>query len=192
FETHFFKVLRFRPASRQTKISSANLPVLRHQHGALDDMIEFPNVSGKSMLEQMLARGLVEPADLFSITFCVLSEEVVGQRHDVIASIAQWRQPNLNRIQAKQEVLSKTTCTDFIFKTCIRGGDDAHVGVQSFRRTDPLKIAGFDHAQEFCLLSKWDICDLVHEQCALIGELESSGSICFRISEGALHVSEEF
>src|SRR5262249_18335539 len=70
FETHVFKVPRFRAASRETEISPANLPVLRHQHCALDDMIEFPNIPGKSMLEQTLARGLIEPADLFSITFC--------------------------------------------------------------------------------------------------------------------------
>src|SRR5690349_65661 len=50
FETHFLDVPRFAAASRQTKVGCANLSILGHQHGALNDVIEFSNVSGKAML----------------------------------------------------------------------------------------------------------------------------------------------
>ena len=66
------------------------------------------------MLHQTLARAFIETANLFAITLCVLTKKAVRQRHDVLASIAQRRQFDLNRIEPKEEVLAKTTGCDLI------------------------------------------------------------------------------
>src|SRR5262245_24830245 len=109
FQTHFFEITRFAAASRQTKIPCADLLILCHKYSALDDMIQFAHVPRESMLQQTLARAFVETANLFPVPFCVLTQKAVRQRHNVLTSIAQRRQFDLNCIEAKKQILPKTT-----------------------------------------------------------------------------------
>jgi len=44
------------------------LSILRHQHGALDHVIEFTHIARKGMLQEALARRLIEPVDFFSVS----------------------------------------------------------------------------------------------------------------------------
>src|SRR6267378_3657305 len=99
------------------------------------------NASTSSRLISSRLRGsrpsfsscLIETGNLFPIVLRVLSEKTIGQQHDVIPPLSQGWQRNLDRIQAKQQVLPKTTRCYFVLKIRICRGDDAHVGVQSFR-----------------------------------------------------------
>ena len=51
FKTHFLETARLTTTIRKAKIGRTDLPILRHEHGTFDDMIEFSNVSGKTMLQ---------------------------------------------------------------------------------------------------------------------------------------------
>src|SRR5947208_16975803 len=105
---------------------------MTHKKGAFDDMIEQSNISQKAMLHQTFSRSVIESGNLFAITLRVLMEKTVGQRHDVISTLSQWRQRDLDRIQTEQEVLPKTTRCHLVLKICICRGDNAHVRMQSF------------------------------------------------------------
>src|SRR5262249_45979822 len=119
FQTHFFEITRFAAASRQTKIPCADLLILRHKYSALDDMIQFANVPGESMLQQTLSRAFIETSNVLTITLCVLTKKAGRQRHDVLASVTQGRQLDLNRIEPENEVLSKTTGGNFVPQICV-------------------------------------------------------------------------
>jgi hypothetical protein len=50
FEAHFLEIARFAAAMRQSQIACADLSILRHKHGAFDDMVQFSNIARKAML----------------------------------------------------------------------------------------------------------------------------------------------
>ena len=50
FKAHLLEIARLTIAICQTEIGRTNLSILRHKHGALDDMIELSNISWKAML----------------------------------------------------------------------------------------------------------------------------------------------
>src|SRR4029077_2309762 len=102
FKTHVLEIARFDGAGRQTQIARSDLSILRHKHRALDDVIELANISGERMLQQTLSCSFIETANRFPITLCVLTNEAVGQQHDVLPPLTQSRQRDLNCIQAKQ------------------------------------------------------------------------------------------
>src|SRR5438552_13286347 len=104
------------------------------------------------MLEQAIPRTFIESADLFAITLGVLPKEIFSQSHDVIAAVAQRRQRNLDRVQPKQQVLTKTARGHFVVKISVGSGNDSDVGMQGSRRTDAFEFAGLDHPQKFRLL----------------------------------------
>src|SRR6266404_1545182 len=64
--------------------------------------------------------------------------------------------------------------------------------MQRFRGADTLKITGLDYSQQFRLLRKRDVCDLVHEKRALIRKLESPCAVALRVGERAFYMSKQF
>ena len=96
------------------------------------------------------------------------------------------RQRDLDRVQAKKQVLPKTSGGDFLVQIGVGRGNDPHIRMQRSRGTDPLEFAGLDHAQQFGLLTHRHIRDLIEEKRALVGQLEASGAIGLRIGESAL------
>ena len=79
----------------------------------------------------------------------------------------------------------------FIVKVGVSRRNDTYVGVQRARRPDALEFAGLDDAQQFGLLIHRDIGDFIHEQCALIRQLEPSGPIGFCVGEGSFDVTKQ-
>ena len=86
----------------------------------------------------------------------------------------------------------KRPARHFFVQVRIRRGNDPDIRVQSFRGADALELAGLDHAQQFRLLIHRDVRDLVHEERALVRQLEAAGAIRLRIGECAFHVPEQF
>ena len=76
-----------------------------HQHGALDRVIELADVAGPGVLEQHLHRAALEPGQPLAIALRVLPQEVLREQRQVLAAIAQRRQPDLDGVQAEQQVL---------------------------------------------------------------------------------------
>ena len=74
------------------------MSILRHEHGALNHVIELAHIAGKRMLQQSFPGGFVEPDKLLAITLPVLEQKMVRQRQDVFAAVAQRRQRDLDRV----------------------------------------------------------------------------------------------
>jgi hypothetical protein len=65
-----------------------------------------------------------------------------------------------------------------------------HADVCALGARNALVLAGLQRTQEPRLLCRRDVPDLVEEQRAAIGQLETPGSIGLGVGEGALHVPE--
>jgi hypothetical protein len=72
----------------------------------------------------------------------------------------------------------------------VRRRNDAHIRVQSFRRTNAFELAGLDHAQKFRLQVERNVGNLIHEKRAFVRQLESAGAIGLRVGKGAFDVAE--
>src|SRR5215831_10351892 len=91
----------------KSQIASPDVIALREQHGALDRMIELANVTGPGVAEQQLHGAGVEAAERFAIARRVSAEEVRRERGNVLTPVAQCRKADLDRVQPKEQILSK-------------------------------------------------------------------------------------
>src|ERR1700676_2467399 len=99
---------------------------------------------------------------------------------------------DLNGIQAKQQVLPELSGSAGCREIAVGGGEDANVDATGVRRSYPLDFAGFQNAQQFCLLAKRNIADFVKKNRAAIRQLKTPDTIGARIRESAFHVTKQF
>ena len=176
---------------RRPELAEADRRALRHQHAALDRVIELADVARPRMLEQRLQRRRFEAADVLAVALRVLPQEVRRERGNVLAPLAQRRQLDLDRVQPEQQVLPEAAGRDLLAEVRVGRRDDAHVDLARARRADALEVAGLEHAQQLRLQVQRHVRDLVEEQRAAVGELEAADAIGLGVGEGALHVAEQ-
>ncbi len=114
-----------------------------------------------------------------------------GQGRDVRAALAQRRQPDLDRVQAEEEVLAEPPGGDLRVEVGVRGREDPHVDFPRARGAEALELSRLEDSQELALLARGNVRDLVQEQRAAVGQLEPADAVRSRIGERALDVSEE-
>ena len=114
-----------------------------------------------------------------------------AEPRNVFAPLAQRRQMNLDRVETEQQILPESSCRDFRVEVGVGRRDQPHVGLARPRRSETLELAGLEHAQQLLLLAERHVGDLVEEQRAAVGHLESPDAILLRIGERALHMAEE-
>ena len=73
----------------------------------------------------------------------------------------------------------------------MRGGDDAHVGLDRLVAADAVELAVGQHAQQPRLQVRRHVADLVEEQRAAVGLLEAAAPLRLRAGEGAALVAEQ-
>src|SRR5947209_4613371 len=154
-------------------------------------MIQFAHVAGPGMLVKSFERRGIESGDVFAVTLRVAVKEMVRQKIDVFAAVAQRRQVNLNGIQTEEQVLTKAPGSRFRIDVGIGCRQDPHVHAACGRGANTLKISRFQDAQELRLQVQRNVGNFVQKQCAAVGKLESPHAIGARIGERAFHVPKE-
>src|SRR6266404_8393820 len=109
-EAHFLQLCgAARDLRAQTQISGAHRWSGRHQHPALDGMIQLANVSRPGVFVKGLHRGGVKASNVFSVPVRVALEKMVRQKIDVLTAVPQRWNMDLDGIQAKEKVLPKAS-----------------------------------------------------------------------------------
>src|SRR5467141_5232564 len=116
---------------------------------------------------------------------------MMRQGIDVFAAVTQWRDVDLDGIQAKEEVLTEPAGSGLRVHVGVGGREHSHIDAPSGGRADALEIPRFQNAQEFRLQVERDVGDFVQEQSAAVSEFESPDAVRARIGKSAFHVSEE-
>src|SRR5205085_1655462 len=114
-------------AGAKCQVRGTNVIFLRHQDGALDRMIEFTYVARPRMFEERLQRSGIEGGEVLAITLRILAEEVHRQQRNILATLAQRRQMDLDGIEAEKQVFAEAAGSDVLLHVGIGGGDDADV-----------------------------------------------------------------
>src|SRR4029077_4712368 len=111
------------------------------EHAAFNRVIEFADVSRPRMLVKGLDGGRVEGRNVFAIALRVTVEKMVRQQINVLATVTQRRYVNLDRIQSKQQILTKTASSGLGIHVCIGGSKYSYVDAPRSGRAHALKVS---------------------------------------------------
>jgi hypothetical protein len=103
----------------------------------------------------------------------VLPQKVLRQEGDVLAALAQRRNPDLNGVEAEEQVLAEAARGDLLADVGIGRRDDSHVDAARLRRPQPLELPDLQDAQQLGLLAERDVGNLVEEERSLVCQLDA-------------------
>ena len=119
------------------------------------------------------------------------SQDVLGQRGDILRAVAQRQDDNPGDVEAVEQVFAKPTRGDFSRQVPVRGRDDASVGAECFGTPDALELALLKDAEDLGLGRERQLCDFIEEEGPTGGTLEAPGLLAVGSGEGALLMTEQ-
>ena len=94
---------------------------------------------------------------------------MIDQRRDLLAPLAQRRQPQPDDVEAVEQVLAEAPVGDERLEVGVGGGDDADVDLHRLRLAEAVDFVGLEEAQQLGLELGADLGDLVEEERAAGG-----------------------
>ena len=119
------------------------------------------------------------------------SEKGVGDQDEVLAAIAQGRDIEVHDREAVVEVFAEPAGLQLGPEILVRRRDDPHINPDHLAAADPLDLPLLQKPQQLHLERHAHLGDLVEEQRAALGQLESALTLDVRARVGALLVTEQ-
>ena len=129
---------------------------------------------------------------LVPVLGAILRDEVVREWSYVLDALPQRRQRDRDDVQAIEEVFAEVPGGDRARQVAVARGDDAGVRGQRLVRAHAVVCPLLQDAQELGLQVERHFADLVEQERAAFGLLESSSAIRDGAGKRSAHVSEEF
>jgi hypothetical protein len=103
FEAHLFERALGRGRRRlKAEVGRLDARAARHQHRALHGVIQLADVARPFVGGESIRGRLGKVDAVFAVSLGVLREEVARERGDVLAPLAQRRQPDFDRVEPEQ------------------------------------------------------------------------------------------
>jgi hypothetical protein len=119
-------------------------------------------------------------------------EEVIGEKHDISAALAERRNREHQDIQPKKKILAEAAGLDGSGEIHIGEGDQARFDAQSLGPAEAFERALLQDAKEFTLRSGGKGGDFVENNGATAAKLEAAKFTLDSAGESAALVAEEF
>src|SRR5262249_25982290 len=116
---------------------------------------------------------------------------VLHQQRQIVAPLAQRRQLGRKNAQTVEQILAKATARDQRLQVSVRGGEQAHVGLNRLIPAQPLETLLLQRAQELALGERGHVTDLIEEQCSTGALLELADALPVSASERAFLVAKQ-
>ena len=107
----------------------------------------------------------------------VASEELFGQRQDVLAPLAERRQVDVDGVDAVEEVFAELPVGHHAEQVAVRGRYEADVHLHGRVAAQADDPSALDRRQEFRLQAGRQVADLVEEERAAVGHLEFARTV---------------
>src|SRR3546814_9779732 len=124
---------------RQRRV--ADQVLLGQQRGAFHQVTQLAYVARPAPRQHRTFRRRCQPQIMTAVTGGAAFEEAACQRQDVVATLAQRRQTNFQRVEAVQQILAEAAGFHFDGQIGIGGRDQSHVGALRARGTGPRELA---------------------------------------------------
>ena len=118
-------------------------------------------------------------------------EIVREQQRDVVAAFPQRGRVHPDDVEAMEEVLPECPVANPRFEVLMRRRDDPHVDVNRHMAPDAIELAIGEHPEQARLEIGRHVSDLVEEQRAAVGLLETAETSGLGAGEGAALVTEQ-
>ncbi len=119
--------------------------------GAFNDVAEFADVAGPVVVEELLAGGSGQAANVFLHGGVVMGQEGFAEGDDVVAALAEGGRTELDDVEAVEKVFAEVVLADGFDDVAVGGGDEADVDVELFVAADAGEGAVFEEAEELGL-----------------------------------------
>ena len=144
------------------------------------------------MLYQSVGCGCGE-SDRASAGFLMeVQQEMSGELQDVVASVAEGRDLQLDDSQTEVKVFAEAAIVDQVRQRPVSGGDDADIGLNLVGTAETFKGVPFQNSKQFGLAVEAHLADLVQEDRSMVSTFELAEMLFCGSSECALFVAEEF
>ena len=118
-------------------------------------------------------------------------QEVLGQRGDLLAALAERRDGEADDGEAVVEVFAEASLGDEALEVGVGRGDHAHVDADGPRVAEGLDLARLEESQQLRLDVEAQLADLVEEEGASGGGADDAGEVGGGAGEGPAAVAEE-
>ena len=120
-----------------------------------------------------------------------LADEEPDEKRNVASALAQRWQLDREDVETIVEILAELAVAYRLAQIAVGGGDDAHVGLDGLVAPDALELVLLQDAQDLDLCLLGHLPDLVEEDGAAVGQLESADAALHRARERASLVAEQ-
>ena len=165
--------------------------LVRIQDGqALDEILQLAHVAGPRVGRETIEGRLRERDRRPAVGFAA-PHEIVDQRGQVVAALAQRRHDDRKHVEPEKQILAEFARAGARLEIAMSGRENADVGTALLAAADALENALLENAQQLHLHVDAHVADLVQEQRAAVGELEAPNARGQRAREGAFLVTEQ-
>ena len=119
-------------------------------------------------------------------------DEMLDQRRDVFLPLAKRRHDQVDDVEAIEEILAEQALRDHLAQVAVgrRDGPDVDAAAGAVG-ADLLDFAGFQEPEEQPLHAQRHLADFVHEDRALVGDLQLAGLVAIGAGEAPAHMAEQ-
>src|SRR6185503_19428660 len=147
-------------------------PSIRHR--ALEYVLELADVSRPLVGCQRREDILRDALDRLAKPRAKTMHQIMHERRNVFPMLTERRQRDRKHVEAVIQIAAKSSFSHFFSEVAIGRGDDSHVDVDGPRTAETFDLSFLQHAQQLGLHFERQLADLVEENRAAIGQLESS------------------
>ena len=158
----------------------------------LGDVLQLAHVSRPFVAQHLLGSRLGQRDFRKMVFLRHLQGEKSEQQQNVLATVAQCRHLDGNRVQAIVEVFAETSLADGLLHIHIGRRHDAHVGLHHLLTTHADILARLQHTQQPSLRRQRQFAHFVEENRALVGHTEIALALADGTRERTFFVSEQF
>ena len=117
---------------------------------------------------------------------------MTDQHGDILASVRDRRQSNLNPAQSVVEIFSQAPLVDHHLRFAVRGRDEANIHPLRLLSPDRPHFAVVDHAEQLCLKPRIEGLEFIEKKHPFVGLAQQTSPIPIGAGEGTPAVAEKF
>ena len=138
----------------------------------LDHVCQLADVARPDVAHQQLHGRRTEQLLVLNGILAESSKEVDGQLRNIASPLAQRRQANFERIDAKHQILAKLAALDHLFQITVGRADHPHIDLERIVVTHPTHFAALQHPQQLRLHGQGKFADFIQEDRPTRGDFE--------------------
>src|SRR5437762_7636689 len=116
---------------------------------------------------------------------------MIYQQWDVFRAFPQGWHVNRKNIQPVKQVVAKFPLLNHLSEFAIGGCDQACIGSQGARASQPFELPFLEHAQQLGLKLERDVADLIQKYRSAISQLKAADALSNSAGKSAFLVAEE-